>query len=301
VPLAALLAFGQVVLSSARATSKACAADGLYRDNVLAQKLRASIRLDRMRLRIQADGIAASILTSGKEPYRSRGDLVRRTWAPYFEAFEAFTFDANPHFDNIRRVDPYGSDEGTERATGMNLAMIPEMLALHPSAKWYLQADDDTLLLPLQWRSVAAGMDWREPVLGGKCALYPNDDMVEFVVGGSGILISRGLAEKLAPHVLECRKEFNWYDYGDARIGGCMRKVLGENYTDAMHDLRGATNSRSRLQEESMASHQILSLQEKNATMFQYVWSHLEADIAAGHEVTGSMVRALLPNSHDDE
>jgi hypothetical protein len=134
VPLAALLAFGQVVLSTARTTSQAYAADGLHRDNAFVQKLRASNRLDRRHPQIQADDIAASILTSGKEPYRSRGDLVRRTWAPYFEAFEAFTFDANPHFDNIRRVDPYGSDEGTERATGMNLAMIPEMLALHPSA-----------------------------------------------------------------------------------------------------------------------------------------------------------------------
>jgi hypothetical protein len=50
-----------------------------------------------------------------------------------------------------------------------------------------------------------------------------------------------------------------------------------------------------------MASQQILSLQAKNVTSFQYVWSHLEADIAAGHDVTGSTVRVLLPNSHDDE
>lgn len=299
VPLAAP-AFGQVMLSAAHAGSQECVLDDQDEDSVLLQKVWAGTDFARRHWQIQADDIAASILTSGKEPYLSRVELVQKTWASYFEAFEAFTFDAN-HSEHVRHVEPYGPDEQTTRATGMNLAMIPEMLTLHPSAKWYLQADDDTLIVPHQWRSLTAGLDWHEPVLSGRCSGYPPDSNVAFVIGGAGMVISRGLAEKLAPRVLECRQEFNWYGYGDARIGGCMRKVLGEGYQKAIHCLTSATNNNTELLDKSIASQPILSLHEKNLTRFEYAWSYLEADITAGHNVTVSAVKVLDPSLDDGE
>eukprot|EP00928_Gymnodinium_smaydae_P053361 TRINITY_DN3736_c0_g3_i1.p1 TRINITY_DN3736_c0_g3~~TRINITY_DN3736_c0_g3_i1.p1 ORF type:complete len:364 (-),score=34.82 TRINITY_DN3736_c0_g3_i1:287-1336(-) len=237
--------------------------------------------------------IVVSLPTTGVQPYLDRARLVRDTWAPYFSSVEFFTFDQNLSLPWVRNVAPYGPDEATNKTTGINLAMIPLMLASHPAAPWFMQVDDDTLAIPHEWHEVVKTLDHNKPILAGHCVGY-TDAKVAFVTGGAGMLMSSALVRALSPHALRCRHLFNNYTFGDTRIGGCMREVFGESYKSMIMCLQGA------LQVSTIPDWygtwtedvHILSLHIKDEAVFKAVWHDLEPDVAARKNVTPARVRA---------
>eukprot|EP00928_Gymnodinium_smaydae_P053360 TRINITY_DN3736_c0_g2_i1.p1 TRINITY_DN3736_c0_g2~~TRINITY_DN3736_c0_g2_i1.p1 ORF type:complete len:340 (-),score=31.41 TRINITY_DN3736_c0_g2_i1:85-1104(-) len=239
--------------------------------------------------------IVVSLPTTSVQPYLDRARMVKDTWAPYFESVQAFTFDENLSVPWVRNVAPYGPDEQTTRTTGINLAMIPLMLASHPVAPWFMQVDDDTLAIPHEWHEVVKTLDHNTPILAGCCARY-HQAHVAFVTGGAGILMSNALVSALAPHTLRCRKLFNHYDYGDTRIAGCMRLVFGKQYKSMIKCLPGALQT-STIPEswEGTRKEQVhvLSLHVKDEDMFKAVWKELRPDVAARKNVTAAHVRAV--------
>ena len=66
--------------------------------------------------------IAVGVITSDKEPYKSRLDLIKSTWAPYFKSFSAFTFEdsSSDCCVYLRKEFP---EEADGRSTNLNLAV----------------------------------------------------------------------------------------------------------------------------------------------------------------------------------
>lgn len=213
--------------------------------------------------RLPASLVAVGVISCTRHPYWGRVEEAHRTWGQHFEAFAAYTYDQVVDGDWRKQLHTYGADEPIGRETTLPLAMVSAMLADFPSAKWYIITDDDTFIIPHNLGSVLAKLDQSRPFIMGQCGQYPprftqdqhrpNQSDWEtwnkpeakpsrhagfslesgpiphaFVIGAGGIIVSRAMAEALAPVSLDCRKKYSPYTFGDARLGACVRDVFGD-------------------------------------------------------------------------
>ena len=162
-------------------------------------------------------------------------------WHARFRShLRAYTFDvvdpASPIASVFDTVPMLGelAGERSARDSNLHLAALGSMHARNPRADWYLEVEDDTLVVASNLRRLLARLDPSRPLMLGKCVHYEHrnaTDDVHFAVGGAGVLISGTLLRRLAPRIPECRRRFgaggdNWL-YSDARVGACAARALG--------------------------------------------------------------------------
>lgn len=126
--------------------------------------------------------------------------------------------------------------EKTQYKGNHQLAALEFMFRDNPNADWYLIVDDDTVIVPANLQGMIKDLNLKRHEFWyiGKCAYFEanmrkdsrTEEEVEFVVGGSGILMSHALVEALAPVVKSCRRDYNHLTYGDGRIGACIQDTL---------------------------------------------------------------------------
>lgn len=157
-------------------------------------------------------------------------------WHQQFPAIKAFTFDNVSAGSLVAKLFTRMKLLPHERPgyrDNAHLAAMGEMFHLNAKSTWYLQVDDDTIVVKQNLDRMIAELEQRGDVneteyFMGKC-VYEETDFgdVHFAVGGSGILMNHKALGQLAPKIEECRREYaDSVTCGDARIGACLSYTL---------------------------------------------------------------------------
>jgi hypothetical protein len=150
--------------------------------------------------------------------------LSSNGWHTQFPDLQVFTFDkvvnGNPIHGVIEEI-PKLKGEKSERHSNLLLAAIGASYRRNPNSKWYLLAEDDTIVARTSLEEMVSKLDPNAPQLIGKCVRGVKN--LPFVVGGAGMLLSHALVADLAPHIDTCRSEMN-RGFGDARVSRCILK-----------------------------------------------------------------------------
>jgi hypothetical protein len=151
--------------------------------------------------------------------------LSSNGWHTQFPDLQVFTFDEvvddSPIHVVIEEL-PKLNGEKSERHSNLLLAAIGASYRRNPNSKWYLLAEDDTIVARTSLEDMVSKLDPNIPQMIGKCVRGVITN-VPFVVGGAGMLLSHALVADLAPHIDACRLEMN-EGYGDARVSRCIMK-----------------------------------------------------------------------------
>ncbi|ORZ31644.1 hypothetical protein BCR44DRAFT_1441914 [Catenaria anguillulae PL171] len=102
------------------------------------------------------------------------------------------------------------------------------------SAQWFVLADDDTVLIPHKLLSLIQTQHadpTREPIYIGSISEVPHQagEFANVAFGGAGVIVSRYLAERLAPHELACVREFAGEYGGDGRVRRCIDYAIARD------------------------------------------------------------------------
>ncbi len=100
--------------------------------------------------------------------------------------------------------------------------------------QWFMRCDDDVYIRTDKLEELLRGFDSSEelfigqagqglPSERGQLGLGPNDN---FCMGGPGIIMSRSVLKKLAPHLEYCLKNLV-SSHEDVEVGRCVRKHVG--------------------------------------------------------------------------
>jgi hypothetical protein len=182
------------------------------------------------------------LVTPGIDAYWNRFITMSDGWYKDFNNITGYTFDSisSRHDTRLIRVERNFPDEknasGWAGWTNIPLAAFQHMgdNTAYDDADWYLQVDEDTIIVPTNLKRLVSLVSATRPLMIGKCATFDDEleGLVQFDVGGAGILINRALMSALRPQFTTCRKRFNPMYYSDARIGACVSIVL--NQSDAV-------------------------------------------------------------------
>ena len=104
--------------------------------------------------------------------------------------------------------------------------------------KWFMRCDDDVYVRTDKLEELLRGFDGSEELFigqagqglaseRGQLGLGPNDN---FCMGGPGIIMSRSVLKKLAPHLEYCLKNLV-SSHEDVEVGRCVRKHVGVSCT----------------------------------------------------------------------
>jgi hypothetical protein len=130
------------------------------------------------------------------------------------------------------------------------------MLNTYREAEWYMIADDDTFIVPKGLKRMLERHDSSKPLYLGRTMFSPpreegaeaagegadrvqedgkekEKEMVPFAHGGSGVVISRALAEAFLPHLSQALEDHSceYSGYGDADLGYCIKKYASVSVT----------------------------------------------------------------------
>lgn len=100
--------------------------------------------------------------------------------------------------------------------------------------EWFMRADDDVYIRGDRLESFLRSLNSSEPLflgqtgLGtteelGKLALEPGEN---FCMGGPGVILSREVLRRVAPHVGKCLREM-YTTHEDVEVGRCVRRFAG--------------------------------------------------------------------------
>lgn len=194
---------------------------------------------------------AVGIASALQSPYGEGLTVALTTWLPCFVNVLVLTHsplvEAELHkrfslsFQQTRfvQVAPL-FDEPTGRNHGLHMELVQAMVSRFHT-RWFVIADDDTLLVPstfahyiatmkptpeLSFMGACVGMHVGHIRMRDRLACgTENVSHVSFVVGGSGILMTRKLAIAMGPLVDGCRRDCRHMDYSDVKLGACLMRL----------------------------------------------------------------------------
>ena len=184
----------------------------------------------------------AVLVTPNSSTYWNRFVAMSAGWYRHFEVVKGYSFHpvAFKQDSRLIQVEKLFSTEKTisreDVQHNMHVAAFQRMRGdtndtSTNTSDWYLQVDDDTVLVPANLRRLVRLLDPSEAVLLGKCAVYQDsvEGRILFVVGVGGILMSRALMLALEPHFPACRRRYNRVFFADARVGACVSHTLNQS------------------------------------------------------------------------
>jgi hypothetical protein len=156
-------------------------------------------------------------------------------WHTQFPDLRAFTFDEvsqSSQIQNVVRQMGTLPSEKSAKHSNLILAALQEIYTMNSDSDWFFLVEDDTVVVKENLDRLVSTLSSQRkhetPVYYGKCVLYNSTDygMIDFVVGGAGMLMSRSLLQELAPQIDLCRRQYDSIYYGDARVGACILFTL---------------------------------------------------------------------------
>lgn len=179
---------------------------------------------------------------SAEKYLRTRALDVWRTWAHTIPGEVLFFAGGNlsvPELEGrVLRLPRVDDTYPPQKKSFMILRYVHD--ALLERFDWFVRADDDVYVRgdalaellarlnasePLYVGQAGTGLQWEV----GQLSLAPGEN---FCMGGPGVVYSRELVRRVAPHLRECL--LNLYtDHEDVEVGRCIRAALGINCTAA--------------------------------------------------------------------
>ena len=253
------------------------------------------------------------LVTPNTDMYWDRFVTMSSGWYTSFSILNGYTFDRVDSKNDSRlvQVDKLFSSEKTGSGnewTNIPLAAFQHM-ATNIVADWYLQVDEDTIIVPINLMRLINTLNTSpRPLMIGKCASFQDaiEGSIEFNVGGSGILMNRALVSALTPHFTECRKRFNTLYFSDARVGACVTLML--NRSDAVCPCSGPhygcaaggrlwsfTNRNARLESQQQPPDAlIVSMHEKSPSRIKMLNRYVKQITERGVDVTWREIIAAM-------
>ena len=247
------------------------------------------------------------VLTSPKAPYFDRYVINSRGWhrdfSPHVSAFTSTevdkkTAEGRGPASTIQLVNLL---PGERDGWSSNLQFWGWKL-MHdegPRAKWYLQADDDTVVIRANLEKLVAKFNHSEPIMLGDCHSYvePDFGQIAFAQGGAGVVMSQGLMRRLVPLFETCRMKYNNLHFSDARVHACIEFELGIGQPLVCDKGRFGFNGARLGGEDDLNRHkdwdQIISCHEKDPDALKKINKYI-AEHQVEREITFGDVRNLL-------
>lgn len=186
--------------------------------------------------------IEVGVITATENPtYFDRWSS--QTWHQLFPNIHSYTFEKEkPNITNMPLLWP---EEPHGKPSNIHLATFQHMFERNPSAEWYLQVDDDTIIIRNNLIKVLKDYNgFENDYYFGSCSVnapiyvhlspeLKKNDLYRFGfrIGGAGIIISHKLMSRLYPFLSYCRKfSSNTFfvdaTFGDARVGFCLKHLV---------------------------------------------------------------------------
>ena len=137
-------------------------------------------------------------------------------------------------------------DNVWNHAQSRHLIAFHDLYQRYPGKKWYFLGDDDTFLFPSGILSTLRKIRYDEKhILGHIFFSFPflerffqsKSSQYVFAQGGAGFFLSKSMMEFIAPHILNCSKYYEAFNFvSDIRIAACIDfyKVM-QNISDNYH------------------------------------------------------------------
>lgn len=201
--------------------------------------------------------IVVAVSSDARAPERAQG--IARTWARRFRDVLFFVDTGVNEIQSLRAaVHPYlvvvvNRTDGDrlqrpERSSslrvsmkGFSLTIFHRLFGLRPNAQWFFHADDDTFVVPINVLMSIRQYDWQSQAYLGKLSAAHGvrepgtfhtrmGASMPFVIGGGGILLSRGLLAAAAPHLPNCSSTYRYTTpTSDSHLARCLLQSIDSN------------------------------------------------------------------------
>lgn len=100
--------------------------------------------------------------------------------------------------------------------------------------EWFMRADDDVYIKGDRLESFLRSLNSSEPLFLGQTGLGTTEEMGKlalepgenFCMGGPGVILSREVLRRMAPHIGKCLREM-YTTHEDVEVGRCVRRFAG--------------------------------------------------------------------------
>lgn len=100
--------------------------------------------------------------------------------------------------------------------------------------EWFMRADDDVYIKGDRLESFLRSLNSSEPLFLGQTGLGTTEEMGKlalepgenFCMGGPGVIMSREVLRRMAPHIGKCLREMHT-THEDVEVGRCVRRFAG--------------------------------------------------------------------------
>ena len=181
----------------------------------------------------------AGIMTAEKF-LDSRADVVYNTWGKTVPG--RVVFFAGNESGNPRNTLPVVTLSGVDDSYPPQRKSLMMLKYMHDNFiddyEWFMRCDDDVYIRTDKLEGFLRDLDSSEELFigqagqglaseRGQLGLGPNDN---FCMGGPGIIMSRSVLKKLAPHLEHCLRNLV-SSHEDVEVGRCVRKYVGVTCT----------------------------------------------------------------------
>lgn len=100
--------------------------------------------------------------------------------------------------------------------------------------EWFMRADDDIYIKGERLEAFLRSLNSSEPLFLGQTGLGTTEEMGKlalepgenFCMGGPGVILSREVLRRVAPHIARCLREMHT-THEDVEVGRCVRRFAG--------------------------------------------------------------------------
>lgn len=100
--------------------------------------------------------------------------------------------------------------------------------------EWFMRADDDVYIKGDRLEDFLRSLNSSEPLFLGQTGLGTTEEMGKlalepgenFCMGGPGVIMSREVLRRMAPHIGQCLREMHTA-HEDVEVGRCVRRFAG--------------------------------------------------------------------------
>ena len=177
---------------------------------------------------------------SAKKFLNSRANVVYNTWGKNVTG--KVVFFAGNESGNARHSLPVVTLRGVDDSYPPQRKSLMMLKYMHDNFiddyEWFMRCDDDVYIRTDKLEEFLRGLDSSEELFigqagqglaseRGQLGLGPKDN---FCMGGPGMIMSRGVLKKVAPHLEYCLKNLV-SSHEDVEVGRCVRKHVGVTCT----------------------------------------------------------------------
>ncbi|KAF7657793.1 hypothetical protein LDENG_00022360 [Lucifuga dentata] len=111
--------------------------------------------------------------------------------------------------------------------------------------EWFMRADDDVYVKSEKLESFLRSLNSSEAIFLGQTGMGARNELGKlaleagenFCMGGPGIIMSREVLKRMAPHIRECLQEM-YTTHEDVEVGRCVRRFAGVQCVWAYEQIR---------------------------------------------------------------